>query len=182
MIGPFIDRAIELPNLEDPGQIIVRFICALLFHFKFEAEIRAGIEMMKYSAIHPNHFENPMRAFTIGVIQTMIVFIVEIINLWNLSNITEGGAYDLMFDFIALGIIAEFDDYFLELYKDTNLDPLISTELPYENFKTDKRKLPTKLEYEADYKLRKIRTALKDLKTLIRQCNQEDRRDTDDCI
>ena len=39
-------------ELEDNTVIVVKFICALLFHFKFESEIRNGLEMMKYAALH----------------------------------------------------------------------------------------------------------------------------------
>ena len=98
---------------------MVKFICAILFHFKFENEIRHGLSMMKYAAMHYDNFEMPIRAFCIGMTNFVMIFLVEFINLWNLSNITEGGTYSLMFDFIALGIIAEFDDYFVELYEGT---------------------------------------------------------------
>ena len=80
--------------------------------------------MMKYVAIHHDYFYNPLTAFFMSFINMVMIMMVEVINLWNLSNITEG-TYALMFDFIALGIVAEFDDYFVEIYKDTALDPLI---------------------------------------------------------
>lgn len=110
--------------LEDRTIILVKFICAILFHFKFETEIRNGLSMMKYVALHTDYFENPGRAFFMGWVNVVIIVLVEIINLWNLSNITEGGTNDLMFDFIALGIIAEFDDYFIEIYKYSPIAPL----------------------------------------------------------
>lgn len=67
---------------------------------------------MKYVAVHFDKFENPTAAYAMGLIQATTITMVEGINLWNLSNITSGSTKDLMFDFIALGIIAEFDDYF----------------------------------------------------------------------
>ena len=70
--------------------IIVKFICALLFHFKFESEIRNGLQMMKYVALHTDHFEFPKRAFLIGMINFLILNLVEFINMWNLSNLSEG--------------------------------------------------------------------------------------------
>ena len=59
-----------------------------------------------------------------------MIILVEFINLWNLSNITEG-VKDLMFDFIALGIIAEFDDYFIRLYGNSTLTPMIGMNLKF---------------------------------------------------
>ena len=45
-----------MPTLENRTIIVVKFICAVLFHFKFEAEIRSGLMMMKYAAIHADEF------------------------------------------------------------------------------------------------------------------------------
>ena len=119
--------------------IVVKFICAVLFHFKFEAELKNGIYMMKYVAMHPDHFKFQYRAFLMGLLDMIMIFGVELINLWNLSNITEGGVHSLMFDFIALGIIAEFDDYFFELYKYVSISHLIEITLVFENVKKPKR-------------------------------------------
>lgn len=101
--------------------------------------MRNGLDMMKYCAMHYDKFENPGRAFVIGFTQMAMIVLVEVINLWNLSNITEGGTYSIMFDFIALGIIAEFDDYFIELYKSTSLEQLLAAELVFQNVKSSKR-------------------------------------------
>ena len=79
--------------------------------------------------MHSDYFYNPMTSFGVSFINMVMIMMVEVINLWNLSNITEG-TYSLMFDFIALGIVAEFDDYFVEIYKETALDPLINGEYP----------------------------------------------------
>lgn len=103
-------------TLANKSVIVVKFVCAVLFHMKFEPEIRNGLAMMKYAAIHADYFEKPGKAFLMGFIQMAVIYIVEFINLWNLSN-NSGGTYKLVFDFIALGIIGEFDDYFIEIYK-----------------------------------------------------------------
>ena len=95
--------------------------------------------MMKYVAMHYEQFQYPGRAFFMGWVNCTITFLVEVINLWNLSNITEGGTYSLMFDFIALGIIAEFDEYFIELYAGTQLMPLLENPLKVVNVKRPKR-------------------------------------------
>ena len=126
-------------TLEENAIIIVKFICAILFHFKFEAELNNGLRMMKYVAMHESYFKHPYAAFFMGFLDMCMIFGVEFINLWNLSNITEGGVHSLMFDFIALGIIAEFDDYFFELYKYVEIAGLVDIALTFENVKTPKR-------------------------------------------
>ena len=132
-----------VPALESRTTILVKFICAILFHFKFETEISSSLSMMKYAAIHSDDFVSPLKAFFMGFVNMIIIVMVEVINLWNLSNITEGGVNALMFDFIALGIIAEFDDYFVEIYMNSDLDPLIEDlVLTFERTKRPKRRLP----------------------------------------
>lgn len=136
------ETEVSVPALEDKSIILIKFICAVLFHFKFETEIRNGLAMMKYAALHSDYFENPGSAFFMGFINMVVIIIVEIINLWNLSNITEG-TYSLMFDFIALGIIAEFDDYFIEIYRYSNLSYLIDElQLTFDRTVQPKRILP----------------------------------------
>ena len=130
-----------MPELPPGSLIVIKFVCALLFHYKFETEIRQGLSMMKYVTMHPTYFDKPAKAFFIGLINATMIFFVELINLWNLSNIT-GGTSDLMFDFIALGIIAEFDDYFVEIYKGSNLEPLLGVSFTFENTVKPKRELP----------------------------------------
>ena len=121
----------EEAELEPNTIILVKFICALLFHFKFETEIRSGLKMMRYAALHPEQFVNPGIASFVGMINAIFVFLVEVINLWNLSNITGGNTSELMFDFIALGIVAEFDDYFIEIYRYSNLAPFCDSGLSF---------------------------------------------------
>lgn len=96
---------------------------------------------MKYAAIHHDYFSNPLSAYFVGFVNMVMIIMVEIINIWNLSNITDG-TYSLMFDFIALGIIAEFDDYFVNIYK-ADLYPLITDlTLTFDRTKMPKREMP----------------------------------------
>ena len=102
-----------------------------------------------------------------GLVNAMVIVLVEIINLWNLSNITEGGTYSLMFDFIALGIIAEFDDYFIEIYRYSNINHLINDlTLTFENTAMPKRNLPNMKEIRIEQHLIKIRDSLKKFRDL----------------
>ena len=121
--------------------------------------------MMKYVGLHPDHFSNKISAFLMGFINMVVIVLVEIINIWNLSNIKEGGTYALMFDFIALGIIAEFDDYFIEIYRYSNLSYLINElKLTFINTSMPKRKLPTFEEERIERLFLKIRDSLKEFR------------------
>ena len=67
---------------------------------------------MKYAVNHPWKFKNMGAAFFIGFSQTFTVVFVEVINLIILtSNYT---ILDIIMNFLALVVIAEFDDYFAQ--------------------------------------------------------------------
>ena len=163
-----------MPQLEENTTILVKFICAILFHLKFEAEIRNGIQMIKYAVLHWDYFEYPIAAASTGLINALIIILVEVINLWNLANITEG-VYDLIFDFIALGIIAEFDDYFLEVYRFTEMRPLFDgMNIRFERSKTIKRERPSPREERMEKVAQKIKQYLKSFEKLVKKISEDE--------
>ena len=83
--------------------------------------------MMKYSVNHPWKFKNVGAAFFVGFSQTFMVIFVEVINLLILtSNYT---IMDIIMNFLALVVIADFDDFFAQtLSKDKILKKLDSGE------------------------------------------------------
>ena len=164
-------QSYQASTLEANPIIIIKFICALLFHFGFETEIRNGLKMMKYVLLHYDQFTNPGISFLIGFLRSTMIILVEFINLWNLSNITEG-VKDLMFDFIALGIIAEFDDYFIQLYSNSTLTPMIGMNLKFQNVYTPKREGQT-IEEKSRYKImEKVKKYLEELQKILKQKNR----------
>lgn len=135
-------------DLANKAVIVIKFICAVLFHMKFEPEIRNGLSMMKYAAIHSQFFEYPWLSFLMGFLNMTTIYLVEFVNLWNLSNTTQG-TYTLITSFIALGIIGEFDDYFVEIYKNSRVSHLVCDfNLVVENVKQSKRIDPEVEEYK----------------------------------
>ena len=113
--------------------------------------------MMKHAAMHYDDFEHPIRAFNMGLLKFVALMLVEFINLWNLANITEGGTYQLMFDFIALGIIAEFDAYFIEIYKYTTMSAFLEVKIATTNVRSLKSQRMSVRETRAYRKLKAIR-------------------------
>ena len=126
LLAYFRESAKENTQVEmvDQWRQMVRFICAVLFHITFEQELRYAITNMKFIAYHSDRFQSKWTAFMMCFLQGSIVVLIEIVNIWNLANITQ--IDEIVMDYIALGIISEFDDCFFELYVNTQLAKLLS--------------------------------------------------------
>lgn len=61
--------------------VIARFICGMVMHVSLQGELLMGMSMMKYSANHPWKFLNWKQAYLAGLLQTVTVVVVEIVNL-----------------------------------------------------------------------------------------------------
>ena len=68
-----------------------------------------GMNMMKYAMNHPWKFTNWQRAFFIGFSQAFMIFAVEAVNM--IVLLTNHTMLDTVMNFLALVIIADFDDY-----------------------------------------------------------------------
>ena len=117
------------PNYEI---MLARVICSFLFHCLFEQELRSGIKNMKYLSWHWNEFENKLQAFAVTFMQSSTVIIIEIILIWNLCTLED--VVSIVQDFTALYIVAEFDDFFLEMFKQTRCKDYLGCELNFTNF------------------------------------------------
>ena len=103
--------------------VICRFLCAVFMHITLGDELRQGFSMMKYALNHPWKFVNWSRAFRVGFFQLSAVLTLEIVNLtFMLTNAT---IVDIIMNFIALLIIADFDDYFFMTVAKTSIGVLI---------------------------------------------------------
>jgi hypothetical protein len=65
---------------------------------------------MKFALNHDYRFENYKVAFLAGFMQATMIFVVEIVNFF--AILTAGSILDVVMNFMALAIIAEFDDFF----------------------------------------------------------------------
>ena len=68
--------------------------------------------MMKFAVNHPWKFEDYKIAYAVGFMQMSMVVIVEFVNF--VALITNNAVLDVVMNFLALVVIAEFDDYFYE--------------------------------------------------------------------
>ena len=73
---------------------------------------------MKYLAFHYNKFEYPTIAFLTCILQLSVVMTVECVLIFYLQyNFT---VLALVMNYVALGSIAQFDDYFASAYNYLN--------------------------------------------------------------
>lgn len=87
-----------------------RFSCATILHLSLVDEIGIGLEMMKYSINHSYKFFDYKAAYFSGLLSLVSSLIVEIANIFVICAAND--TISVVFNFIALAIIAEFDRYF----------------------------------------------------------------------
>ena len=58
--------------------LIARFVASMFMHIAVEKDVRSGLNMMKYSVNHYDHFLNPFAAFLFGFLFFAISYFVEI--------------------------------------------------------------------------------------------------------
>ena len=79
---------------------------------------------MKYANNHPWKFRDWSQAYSIGACQTIVVITVEVVNLAILN--TNQTIMDIIMNFLALVIIADFDDYFFLTVSNEPLSKFLS--------------------------------------------------------
>jgi len=89
---------------------LTRFLCAVFLHISLQDETKQGLSMMKYALNHPWKFRDYKSAYYVGFSQLFVVMSVEAVNLLILQ--TNETIIETIMNFLALVVIAEFDDYF----------------------------------------------------------------------
>ena len=79
---------------------------------------------MKFSSNHPWKFDDYIEGYFVGLLQATVVLSVEMVNIAVLN--TNHTIMDVLMNFLALVIIADFDDYFFVTVKNDNMAKLIS--------------------------------------------------------
>lgn len=102
---------------------MTRFLCAVFLHISLTGETLQGLLLMKYAVNHPWRFDGWAQAFLVGFVQFAMVITVEFVNLVIL--ITNDTIMDTIMNFLALVIIADFDDYFFSTVEKMILAKLI---------------------------------------------------------
>lgn len=100
-----------------------RFICSTILHLSLIDEVSHGLEMMKYSCNHRYKFKVFWIAWLSGFFQALSCLTVEMANIFVLCCAND--TIDIVFNFIALAIIADFDNYVFQSMKGEGLRELI---------------------------------------------------------
>jgi putative exporter of polyketide antibiotics len=104
--------------------VITRIICAIMLHLSMRQEIEHGLYSMKYSLNHHYKFINSGYAlYYIGLLRATMILTVELVNL--MIILSSNNVLDVIFDFIALQIIADFDDIYYAALVDNPIKKLI---------------------------------------------------------
>lgn len=103
--------------------MFARFICATILHLSLVDEVSHGLEMMKFCANHPYKFNSFVIAWIAGFLQTMSCLTCEIANIGVLCGAND--TISIVFNFIALAIIAEFDNFVFSSMKTEFMTMLI---------------------------------------------------------
>ena len=134
LLTVLVGREILLDDGQDWGAqpetmwiVFARFICGIVLHVSLSAELQQGMKMMKYAVNHPWKFVDYRLAYSIGLMQTAVVITVEVVNF--VALITNDTVLDIVMNFLALVVIAEFDDFFysaskMVAYQDVITEPL----------------------------------------------------------
>ena len=93
------------------GIVLIRFLCAVFMHITLIGEFEQGMKMMKFANNHWWLFRTWWLAFLVGFVQAFVIISVESINM--LTLITNNTIMDIIMNFLALVIIADFDNYFI---------------------------------------------------------------------
>lgn len=105
----------------------MRFICTLILHLFLLGELTGSLERMKYVLNHPYKFESPSFAFANTMTQSYAIISVEGCSLLVILSTTT--PEDTVMNFIALAIIAAFDDYVFSSTNNEVLKKLLSDEV-----------------------------------------------------
>lgn len=98
---------ISFPNNE--WDVLMKFISSIVLHLYLQPRLRQGLDVMKFVANHSYRFESPWLAFITGFMQSSSIFFNEIVCFLVLAYSTV--TLDILRNFFALVIIAEFEDY-----------------------------------------------------------------------
>ena len=90
-----------------------RFIAGIMMHVAMTNELKEGMAKMKYSLNHYWRFYNYKIAFTTGLLQTMTIVLITILNYYVIIA-KSYTVIDIAKDFIALMVISDFDNFFYD--------------------------------------------------------------------
>jgi len=91
--------------------VFVRFACCIALHMQLKSEYQSGMQNMKLVLNHDWRFEDfVLAAFIAGLMQTVTAVLIEVVNL--VVILKNDTVIDVVMNFMALEIVANFDNIF----------------------------------------------------------------------
>lgn len=107
--------------------MIARIICANILHMSMLPEFAKALRSIKYVCNHSYRFQHWQIAFIAGLCQASAVIITEIVCM--LVVITSTDPEGTVFNFVALNVITQFDDFSFDSIQEEPLKGLSEAEL-----------------------------------------------------
>jgi hypothetical protein len=109
LIRQMITTVKDDPSYPKVMVVLIRFVCGLVLHSFENSEIMSGLRNMKFAINHSYRFTSWKSAFMSGFMQATSAFVIEASNM--LVILTSSDELGVVMNFMALTVIAEFDDY-----------------------------------------------------------------------
>lgn len=93
----------DLSYKNDLGVNMCLFFTVLILHWQCVPDARNGIYMMKYALCNPEEFNQPVAAFSLGLMQTVAIILTEVCNLLKSSD--QKKPADVIAKFVGFGLI-----------------------------------------------------------------------------
>lgn len=96
--------------------IFVRFVAAIILHLCLMDELTRAMTHMKYSVNHSYRFKSWFASYISALMQSVVLVLVELICIAVICISLAPMA--IVYNFIALAIIGDFDEYIYSSYSD----------------------------------------------------------------
>lgn len=90
--------------------VFARFTCGFALHMAMRPEMISGMNHMKLVINHPYRFQSPLESFSLGFMQATSSILIEVVNLFVILQ--SNTILDVVMNFMALAVIADFDNFF----------------------------------------------------------------------
>ena len=97
----------------------IRFVCVSLMHFQFCNEFELNRNCLKFLALNWKHFKYPFRALICSLLGIAMVLMIEALSVYYVMCFAT--VLDIVNNFIKLKILASFDDFFVEPFKNSSM-------------------------------------------------------------
>lgn len=114
---------------ENYWAIISRFVCSIVLHMQQQNKLRNGLQKMKFALNHSYKFK-PSKGYVVsfmaGFMQSSMIMMVEVVNI--LSILQYDDTMNIVIIFLALAIIASFDEFFYDALGENKDKELVENE------------------------------------------------------